>query len=599
MKIVKDSNSGYHFYVKDKDVSNHDLQEFFFIDWCKQFLKVGENFVDIGSDNGVFSIILSKLANKIYAFESCKDKFDTLTVNLFLNRIKNVVSHNIILNEIIEENSVPELDLDVLTLDSFHLENVGFLKFSCEGYEYETIKGSTKTLIRNNYPPFIFKSYHIDSLQKIKSFAVELGYKIIVIGGNNLGYMLAGDNIFHEKKYQDIKDILTNYQVGDTSNFTWRDWYLLSNCFRSSESYQKCFDCAKASLLNNPPDKDIYLPLQELSISSFYVKKFEDGFNSSEKLILSNLVPWNIRNLAICNQGFYLKYLQFRTKKHLTFDMPENYKPSSSSVIKLSEGYRVNLRAVNYYISNKQYGISRDSDGKIRTKNYILNYDNNLNLLNGVELIDKSNIKLYPKHILGMEDVRLFGDNYFFCNYLELNESTTPQMGWGTYDPLTGFVTRMVPLSLNDEIKCEKNWLPFIEDGEIFIIYTVHPLRILKLDTTDGKLIDVKNKTFTTDNITDFRGSAPPIKYDDDGNWLLTIHQVHFSEPRKYFHRFVMFDKHFEQMKFSKPFYFESPSVEFNLSICHSDNGLLMTYSQNDSKSVIISVDHSVINSMF
>jgi len=227
-----------------------------------------------------------------------------------------------------------------------------------------------------------------------------------------------------------------------------------------------------------------------------------------------------------------------------------------------------------------------------------------------VEVVYNSGVKLYPKNILGMEDIRLFGSNYFFCTYLELNESRTPQIGWGTYDSETGSVTRMVPLMAGTELKCEKNWLPFIgDDDEIYIIYAMGPFQLYKLDKETGDIKEIKRLTLgdgltdispdapsTGRYINDFRGSSSPILYKN--YYLATIHQVYHAEPRKYFHRFVAFDKDFTTIKFSLPFYFDKVGVEFNLSICQSDEGMLMSYSYNDSTSTIAVVDYNIIDGM-
>jgi len=38
-----------------------------------------------------------------------------------------------------------------------------------------------------------------------------------------------------------------------------------------------------------------------------------------------------------------------------------------------------------------------------------------------------------------------------------------------------------------------------------------------------------------------------PIPYKN--GWLATIHQVHYSNPRKYYHRFVWYSKDFQTKK--------------------------------------------------
>ena len=95
----------------------------------------------------------------------------------------------------------------------------------------------------------------------------------------------------------------------------------------------------------------------------------------------------------------------------------------------------------------------------------------------------------------------------------------------------------------------------------------------------------VKEAKLSDLRLDDFRGSASLIPYKN--GYVCSIHQVYHSSPRKYFHRLVWYNKDFTEMKYSKIFYFESAAIEFNLSICHSHEGLLMAYSCNDNSSKI------------
>ena len=340
-----------------------------------------------------------------------------------------------------------------------------------------------------------------------------------------------------------------------------------------------------------PKDKE-YLLYEEISIVAYYTNKKIEGFAACEEVILAPNAPWSTRNLALSNEGFYMGMLPIKRKFPLVFDLPDKYTPSSASLIQHQDGYRLNLRGVNYITTDKGGYISRHGDGTIRTINFLLDLDSNFKVVRSVEMKDKSEIPLYPQNVLGMEDIRLFGDNYFFCTDLEVNPFRTPQICWGTYQE-DGSVTRLVPLMAGRELKCEKNWLPFVQDGEIYFIYTMGPFQLYKLDPVTGEVTEVKNLNLSSRFINDWRGSASPIPYKD--GWLLTIHQVYHSEPRKYFHRFVWLDQKLTQIKYSLPFYFEKVDIEFNLSLCHSDQGLLMTYSVHDSSSMVGIVDYDML----
>lgn len=98
--------------------------------------------------------------------------------------------------------------------------------------------------------------------------------------------------------------------------------------------------------------------------------------------------------------------------------------------------------------------------------------------------------------------------------------------------------------------KMEKNWLYVEQDGNLYLFYSFHPYRVLKL-------IDRKSLTFATvinqpleDRLADIGGyktmmsfSTNPIEYDNL-HWLLLVHQIEPGLAESCYHHWgVLIDK--------------------------------------------------------
>lgn len=334
---------------------------------------------------------------------------------------------------------------------------------------------------------------------------------------------------------------------------------------------------------------------EELSIVCYYINQKEEGRIACERYLASK-ADEPVKDNTLNNLQFYINPLKFDKNINIDFKLPYNYFPSSPSIINFNDGYLCNIRAVNYTIrENGSYDV-RDSDNIVRTKNFILKLSKDYQINSSYELSDDLG-KLNPRFeskVLGLEDVRIFidknGNKYFFAVCLETLQHFCPRIVFGSFDE-SGNLNFIKALNIpnNENNTCEKNWLPFVtETNEICFIYEVSPLTIysINMETFECQLKVKINQNEFVDH--DYRGSSSPIPYKD--GWLLTIHQVHYSNPRKYYHRLIWFSNDFSIRKFSSLFIFEKVGIEFNLSICLNENHLLFSYSINDGCSKIATI---------
>jgi FkbM family methyltransferase len=637
LESFHDKHSGLQFCLANQpeEVKDNGISDYGIIKWCDQFLNPKGLFLDIGADIGKYSMILSPYCKTVHAFESRPNYIEALNLAMVLNNRYNITIHTEPLSnrnkdvfvfdfteakaqQMKEEGSITQtLELvQVKAVDYYRLTNISLIHIHDDNNLLDIIKGLGETLLINKFPPIVFHQANTFSKGSVMALLKATGYKIHTLTGA-VDLYLAADHHMRPKEQDKpseekaAKEVLPSHNVlqlmdqyetdtiPEDKSKDWNIWYVLAKHFRLTNQWEKSYDCCckgKECLAEDEGKSKLMRFNEELCMICHHINKLDDGYEAADSIALNSSNSWATRNNSLHNQRLYMDKLPFHEVIRIHHDLPEDYRETSSSIIKQGSGFLFNLRAVNYSINHRGGYMIRDPENKVRTKNYLLSMNSDLQIGRVVEVRDESKIKVYPKDILGMEDIRLFGDHEFFCTYLEVNETRTPQICYCVYDD-QGRVTRVTPLKIGDKVQCEKNWMPFVKDGEVMFIYSFEPFRIYKIDRNTFELSLVKEcKLFDELCIDGFRGSSGLIEYK--GGWLGTVHQVYHSEPREYYHRFIWFDYEFKEMRFGRLFYFESPSIEYNLSLCLSDRWLLMPYSVRDNSSKIGLLDYAFLNAM-
>lgn len=180
--------------------ATHGLFEKDLIEWCKQFCKKN-TFLDIGAHTGTYSIALSPYAKQVYSFEPQKMTYYALCGSIALSDARNITAHNIALGspdqvgiqtlkirspdgggsslQSFADPVLAEEHVEVRTLDSYNLKNIGFIKMDVEDNELYVLKGAVNTIKQNNYPTIMFESNHEN--KELFSYITEtLGYSAIL-----------------------------------------------------------------------------------------------------------------------------------------------------------------------------------------------------------------------------------------------------------------------------------------------------------------------------------------------------------------------------------------------------------------------------------
>lgn len=180
------------------------------IDWCKQFCSKDKNMLDIGAHSGTYTVSLADKCKHVYAFEPQKMTYYSLCGSVALSNLTNVTCINYglgteeqvgkqILNIVSNDgggstlhggnhNSVLKTEeIEIKTLDSFNIDNIGFIKIDVEDNELQVLEFAQNTLQRSNYPSIIFEMNNYNT--KLVFFLKGLKYNIININNCNNMYL--------------------------------------------------------------------------------------------------------------------------------------------------------------------------------------------------------------------------------------------------------------------------------------------------------------------------------------------------------------------------------------------------------------------------
>ena len=407
----------------------------------------------------------------------------------------------------------------------------------------------------------------------------------------------------------------------------------------SKHKLAKHFYDLALSELKQTRERDAYLFLEndiytyklmyEYTIFAFYVgtRNINDEF---VKIVNAKNIDGNIHNNLLNNFKFYSQALKpkllidFSNELNLMMGTElTKFRSSSSCLIpnKNKDGYLLNVRYVNYYITPQ--GSYENCDKHITTvnKNVIFSKDF---LVEEAKLFD---MNYEDRQYIGVEDVRIFED-------VESKEIIFMGTGFhrdnrigivtGNYDiEQDKLIANEIKCSFN-ESECEKNWVFFDYKDSTHIVYNWSPLQICKLNEDKTQLNLVLKKEMPP-IFSHIRGSTSGFKYfkkinpdiidiseessdiDNNNNIKIEIgeheiwficHFVSYESPRQYYHLFIVFDEDMNLLRYSAPFKFEGEPIEYCLSLVVEDDRVIINYSCWDRTTKIGVYDKKYIDSI-
>lgn len=278
----------------------------------------------------------------------------------------------------------------------------------------------------------------------------------------------------------------------------------------------------------------------------------------------------------------------------------------------------VNLRAVNYtfYHSEKKlfqhaWGpltyVHPENDMHLRTTNYYLELDDNYQIAR-INKIDTSKFDTYEPlwDFVGLEDARLFSwNNKLYTSGVrrDLDTKGTGRMELCEIvvtDTEVKEVSRFrIPPPVDLNSYCEKNWMPILDKPFHYVKWS-NPTEVVKINP-DNQTCEQVLVSNTIQLPRDLRGGSQVIPCGD--YYLAVTHEVELFQSevgRKdaiYYHRFILWDKNWNIVKYSREFNFMDGHVEFCVGLAIQNDDFLMTFGFQDNGAYLLKVsEQSVYN---
>jgi hypothetical protein len=286
------------------------------------------------------------------------------------------------------------------------------------------------------------------------------------------------------------------------------------------------------------------------------------------------------------------------------------FNSTSSCLIQNAEknGYLLNTRCVNYYITEQGYYINCDKH--IVTVNKYAELDKELKI-NKEQMFE---LNFVDKRYVGIEDVRIFNDivtNKLLFIGTGFHNNNQIGIVIGNYNVNNNTLVSNEITSGFSNSDCEKNWVFVDYKNETHIIYKWNPLQICKLNESDNKIQLVESKEMPK-IFSHVRGSSCGFKYNktlgatiEDFSFKIimtelwfVVHIVSYEQPRHYYHMIVVFDETMKLLRYSAPFKFQGEPIEYCLSLVVEDERVLINYSTWDRTTRIGIYDKKYIDSI-
>ena len=277
----------------------------------------------------------------------------------------------------------------------------------------------------------------------------------------------------------------------------------------------------------------------------------------------------------------------------------------------------VNIRHVNYTLYHSEhkkfqhrYGplqyLHAENDHNLRTWNYFCRLNEDLSI-KSIQKVDTSKLDVKPIwNFIGLEDCRLVRwDGKLYLSGVRRDTTTN---GEGRIELSELEVTdnsvkevkrTRLPAPKDNKTYCEKNWMPIIDQPFAYVKWT-NPTERVQCNVDNVSTVTTHlNEARYIVGLKDFRGGSHVIPYGD--YHIAITHEVDLFKPKvgnkdaTYRHRFVVWDKNWNMIKYTEPFHFMDAQIEFCCGAAFYKDDLLISFGYQDNCSFILKMPATML----
>jgi hypothetical protein len=246
-----------------------------------------------------------------------------------------------------------------------------------------------------------------------------------------------------------------------------------------------------------------------------------------------------------------------------------------------------------------------ENDMHLRTTNYLCMLDQKFNISKTYK-IDTSRYDTYEPRwdFVGLEDARLVEwDERLFITGVRRDTTTNGQGRMELSELVIQNDTVMevnrqrIPAPPPDQSYCEKNWMP-VSDMPYHYVKWSNPTEVVCYDPHTNSTKSV----ITTGHSSmprDIRGGSQVLSFNNE--YIAITHEVDLynsdvgRKDANYYHRFLVWDRNWNQKQCSPEFTFLGGHVEFSAGLCYYNGDFLITFGFQDNVAYLMRVSESAI----